>query len=71
MLDSFLPESAIERAFVQSLNWDAKRLWRKCMFHLERSLDREHAALACAYMMQLACAYAKTDKIHHQRNTLL
>lgn len=54
-MSEFIPESDMERLFVQTMEWPVGRLWRRVM----HSAGRGQWAHAAAYTLSLALAYAE------------
>lgn len=54
-MSEFIPESDMERLFVQTMEWPVGRLWRRAM----HSAGRGQWAHAAAYTLSLALAYAE------------
>jgi len=66
MFSRFIPETELERTFVQAKNWDADVLWRRCVFYM----NRQRWSVSAALMLCLALHYARDDAYDHQNQTL-
>jgi hypothetical protein len=66
MFSSFIPETELERAFVQSKQWDADLTWRRSMLYV----SREQWGIGAGYMLSLALRYSFDGTVKEQAQTL-